>query len=175
MLEQGKVLKYTNLFIRKKVFLCHRCVGLLHARAEDGCEVEDGDEKEDGDGGSDSGSLTVRSAMHKIKRYKTTMRREIPQLCHHTGGLLVTRVSSFKSKKNNQKVKLHQWIICYNSNRCKETIFSAQRMWSQAATRCLIAITCCYTGGCRSTDSHHAESTHSPSHGDGLELTPAAL
>lgn len=121
MLEQAKVLKYTNLFIRKKVFLCHRCVGLLHARAEDGCEVEDGDEKEDGDGGSDSGSLAARSETHKIKRHKTTMRREILQLCHHTGCHLVTFVEfpPLTAKKKEKKVKFHQWIICYRSSRCK--------------------------------------------------------
>lgn len=40
-------------------------MGLLHARAEDGCEVEDGDEKEGRDGGSDSASLTVRAEMQQ--------------------------------------------------------------------------------------------------------------
>lgn len=63
-------------------------MGLLHARAEDVCEVEDGDEKEDGDRGSDSASLTVCAEVHKIKRHKTTMRREILQLCRVAGCFL---------------------------------------------------------------------------------------
>lgn len=80
-------------------------MGLLHAHAEDGCEVEDGDEKEDGDGGSDSGSVAVRSEMHRIKHHKTTMRREILQLCHHTGCLLFTffKFLSLKAKKKKKK------------------------------------------------------------------------
>lgn len=81
-------------------------MGLLHARAEDGCEVEDGDEKEDGDGGSDSTSLTVCAEMHKIKRHKTAMRREILQLCHNSDCFLFTFFAleflSSRGKKQQQ-------------------------------------------------------------------------
>lgn len=59
-------------FIHQKgsLFMSSMCGFAARARAEDGCEVGDGDEKEDGDGGSDSGSLAVRSEMHRIKRHK---------------------------------------------------------------------------------------------------------
>lgn len=109
-------------------------MGSLHARAEDGCEVEDGDEKEDGDAGADSGSLTVRS--DKIKRGKTTMRREIPQLCRHTGCLCVT-FSAFLPLKAPPKSDISPVDNLLQFKQVQGKPMSAQIVCGQRRRRCV--------------------------------------